>query len=56
MTMEVEGQYVHPSLEGIPIRLHVRNERGRFDRRGVGQLHAGGDDVDGLKRNVTGKK
>ena len=33
VTMEVEGAYVHPTLAGVPIRLRVRNERGRFDRR-----------------------
>jgi len=48
MTMEVEGQYVHPSLAGIPIRL-VRNEWGRFDRRGVGRLRASRDAVESLK-------
>jgi HK97 family phage portal protein len=48
MSMEVEGQYVHPSLAGIPIRLRVRNEAGRFDRRGVGRLRASRDVVESL--------
>lgn len=56
MSMEVEGQYVHPSLAGIPVRLRVRNEGGRFDRRGVGRLHGGGDDLDGLKQNLRVKE
>lgn len=33
LTMEVEGQYVHPTLAGVPVKLRVRNETGRFDRR-----------------------
>jgi len=48
MSMEVDGQYVSPTLAGIPIRL-VRNERGRFDRRGVGRLRASRDVVESLK-------
>ncbi len=49
MSMEVEGQYVHPSLAGVPIRLRVRNEAGRFDRRGVGRLRGTRDVVEALK-------
>ena len=48
MSMEVDGQYVSPSLAGIPIRL-VRNERGRFDRRGVGRLRSNQETIDSLK-------
>ena len=49
MSMEVDGQYVSPSLAGIPVRLRVRNEGGRFDRRGVGRLRASRDVVESLK-------
>ncbi len=49
MSMEVEGQYVHPDLAGIPIRLRVRNEAGRFDKRGVGRLRGTRDVVEALK-------
>ena len=49
MTMEVEGQYVHPSLAGIPVKLRVRNEAGRFDKRGVGRLRASREVVESLK-------
>ncbi|MFA5377937.1 MAG: phage portal protein [Dehalococcoidia bacterium] len=52
MSMEVDGQYVSPTLAGIPIRL-VRNERGRFDRRGVGRLRASRDVVESLKHMGT---
>ena len=48
MSMEVEGQYVHPTLAGIPVKLRVRNEGGRFDRRGVGRLRANRDVVESL--------
>jgi len=52
MSMEVDGQYVSPQLAGIPVRL-VRNERGRFDRRGVGRLRASRDVVESLKHMGT---
>jgi chromosome segregation ATPase len=47
--MEVDGQYVSPSLAGIPVRLRVRNEDGRFDRRGVGRLRGTREVVESLK-------
>jgi HK97 family phage portal protein len=49
MSMEVDGQYVNPSLAGIPVKLRVRNEGGRFDRRGVGRLHGTREAVESLK-------
>jgi HK97 family phage portal protein len=49
MSMEVDGQYVSPSLAGIPVRLRVRNEGGRFDRRGVGRLRGTREVVESLK-------
>jgi len=56
--MEVEGAYLHPTLEGVPIRIRpaTRNERGRFDRTGAGRLRAAGDAGDraGL-RGVFGR-
>ncbi len=57
VTMEVEGQYVHPDLAGIPIRLKpaMRNEHGRFDRRGVGRLRATGDEDRALRAVFGGK-
>ena len=30
--MEVEGEYIHPTLAGVPVKIRVRNESGRFDR------------------------
>jgi hypothetical protein len=49
MSMEVDGQYISPSLAGIPVKLRVRNEGGRFDRRGVGRLRASREVVESLK-------
>jgi HK97 family phage portal protein len=49
MSMEVDGQYVSPSLAGIPVRLRVRNEGGRFDRRGVGRLRGSREAIESLK-------
>lgn len=51
MSIEVDGAYVSPQLAGIPLR--IRNERGRFDRRGVGRLRASRDAVESLKEVAT---
>ena len=47
MVIEVDGQYVSPQLAGIPLR--IRNEAGRFDKRGVGRLRASRDVIESLK-------
>jgi HK97 family phage portal protein len=40
LAMEVEGAYVHPTLAGMPIKLRVRNETGRFDRHDPDRVRA----------------
>lgn len=38
--LTIEGSYLHPTLDGIPIRLSkIRNEHGRFDAEGPDKLH-----------------
>lgn len=44
MTMEVEGQYVHPSLEGIPIRLLPGSGMGKHSPDAVDRIWARADD------------
>lgn len=51
MSIEVDGAYVSPQLAGIPLR--IRNERGRFDRRGVSRLRADRGVVESLKEVAT---
>ena len=53
MTMEVDGQYVDPQLAGIPIRLRLRNERGRWDRVGVDRVRATREAVESLKGGMS---
>jgi len=52
MEMEVEGNYVHPTLAGTPVKLRVRNEGGRYDRHGAGKVRADRETIDLL----SGKK
>lgn len=57
MIVEVDGQYIHSTLAGIPLRLKpTRNEYGRFDVLGQDNLRAGGDDIESLRRVLDLKK
>jgi len=50
LTMEVEGAYVHPTLAGVPVKLRVRNEGGRFDRLDPDRVRATRDVLETLTR------
>ena len=50
LEMEVEGQYVHSTLAGVPIKIRVRNEGGRFDKHDPDKLRISRDALSLLKK------
>jgi hypothetical protein len=46
--MEIDGSAVHPTLSGIPVKLRVRNEAGRYDRHDPDKFRATREVIDAL--------